>query len=201
LFPYSTEAGEVFELVESPPELGPVETAVALFRLARERSPSLEGVWAALRLVVTGDVPVVEFVRIVALVAFGAFVVNFDAVSNASRSGTVEVGATDFWAAVDTVSDRHGTGRVSIGVTPAEVVINATAPTRTNEGTDGANVTTGATIGPSSGPIKGRFTAAAIGPAMRFIRPTETANIARTTVGSNCDPAPLRSSRRATSIE
>jgi hypothetical protein len=111
------------------------------------------------------------------------------------------VGATDRGTVVDAISDCHGTGRVSIGDTPAEVVINATAPTRTKEGTDGANVTTGATIGPSSGPIKGRFTAAAIGPAMRFIRPTETVNIARTTVGSNCEPAPLSSSRRATSIE
>jgi hypothetical protein len=100
-----------------------------------------------------------------------------------------------------TTSVRQGTGGVSIGVTPAEVVMSATAPTRTNDGTDGAKVTTGATTGPRSGPIKGRFTAAAIGPAIRFIRPTETANIARTTVGSNCVPAPLSSSRRATSIE
>ena len=100
-----------------------------------------------------------------------------------SELATVDVVVTA--AVVDATSDCHGTGRVSIGVTPAEVVINATAPTRTNEGTDGTNVATGATIGPRSGPIKGRLTAAAIGPAIRFIRPTEMANIARTTVGSN----------------
>jgi hypothetical protein len=116
-------------------------------------------------------------------------------------AGLVGAGFVFGVAVTVTTSVRQGTGGVSIGVTPAEVVINATAPARTNDGTDGANVTTGATTGPSSGPIKGRFTAVAIGPAIRFMRPTETANIARTTVGSNCVPAPLSSSRRATSIE
>ncbi len=145
-----------------------------------------------------------SLVKIVASVAFftGEVVLTRpDGVCSASRSGTVEEGTADCGAKVTVTSLCQGTARVSNGVTPAEVVINATAPARTKDGTDGANVATGATIGPSSGPIKGIFAKAASGPAIRFMRPTETANIARTTVGSNCEPAPLSNSRRATSIE
>jgi hypothetical protein len=134
--------------------------------------------------------------------------------SKANSSGTVvaEFGAVVAGAEIAGIAgiepDSQGSGDWAIGVTPAVVAMIAAALARITEGiagtapeaTDAADAI-GAASGPRNEPMSGTFASAAIGPLNLLICPTEIANIARTTAGSNWVPAPLRSSRRATSIE
>jgi hypothetical protein len=130
--------------------------------------------------------------------------------SKANSSGTVGavVAGTEIAGIAGIEPDSQGSGDSDIGVTPAVVAMIAAALARITEGiagtapeaTDAADAM-GAASGPRNEPMRGTFASAAIGPLNLLICPTEIANIARTTAGSNWVPAPFRSSRRATSIE